>query len=164
MMRHKEDLYIPKSLFERPTAAMMKMRRDMRAHERKYRSTSRPTIPTIKLSSHVMKASPEPDHIMDWLMHEEWGLLHALQTYQSIPMNMALLSPGHTPNWDLVADSINNCSRLHRSYKQCKNRYESVIVPREEGKLLYDAVPKKQKKQKTVYKTQSEVKVLSLLD
>ncbi len=39
-----------------------------------------------------------------------------------------------------------------RSSKQCKLRYETVIVPREEGRILYDMNPRKQKKTKGIYK------------
>lgn len=163
MMRHKEEsVYAPRSLFDRPSPALMKMRRDMKLH--KYRAIIRPPVTVLKNSSHVTKSSPEPDHAIDWLIYEEWGLLHSIQSYQGLPLNTVILSPGHTPNWDMVADSVNNGTRLHRSPKHCRGRYESVIIPREEGKLLYDTPPKKQKKQKTsVYKTPqvSEVSVYS---
>ncbi|KAL0125638.1 hypothetical protein PUN28_004615 [Cardiocondyla obscurior] len=153
MMRHKEEsVYAPRSLFDRPSPALMKMRRDMKLY--KYRAVVRPPMPVLKTSSHVVKTSPEPDQAMDWLIYEEWGLLHSIQNYQNLPLNTMILSPGHTPNWDMVADSINNGARLFRSPKHCRGRYESVIIPREEGKLLYDTTPKKQKKQKgSVYKT-----------
>lgn len=155
MMRHKEEsVHAPRSLFDRPSPALMKMRRDMKLY--KYRAIVRPPMPVLKTSSHVTKTSPEPDQAMDWLVYEEWGLLHSIQNYQNLPLNTMILSPGHTPNWDMVADSINNGARLYRSPKHSRNRYESVIIPREEGKLLYDTAPKKQKKQKTsVYKTLS---------
>ncbi|XP_050451376.1 helicase domino isoform X5 [Cataglyphis hispanica] len=153
MMRHKEEsVYAPRSLFDRPSPALMKMRRDMKSH--KYRTIVRPPVTVLKNSSHVTKNSPEPDHAIDWLIYEEWSLLHSIQSYQGLPLNTIILSPGHTPNWDMVADCVNNGTRLHRSPKHCRGRYESVIIPREEGKLLYDTPPKKQKKQKgSVYKT-----------
>ena len=53
-----------------------------------------------------------------------------------------------TPNWDLVADVVNVSSSVFRSPKQCKNRYESTIIPREEGKLYYDVNQRKPKKTK----------------
>lgn len=64
-----------------------------------------------------------------------------------------VISPAHQPNWDLVADVVNCCSRVYRSAKQCKYRYENVVIPREEGRILYDMNPKKQsKKTKGIYK------------
>lgn len=150
-MRHKEEsVYAPRSLFDRPSPALMKIRRDMKLH--KYRIV-RPPIPLPGIKpSHISKSSVDQEHVLDWMIHEDWALLQAIQIYQGLPLNLMILSPGHTPNWDLVADIVNNTSRIYRSPKQCRSRYESVIVPREEGKLLYDTTPKKQKKQKGVYK------------
>ncbi|XP_015599063.1 helicase domino isoform X2 [Cephus cinctus] len=151
-MRHKEEsVYAPRSLFDRPSPALTKMRRDMKLH--KYRAIVRPPIPMTGIKpTPMLKPTPEPDNVLDWMVHEDWALLQAIQIYQGLPLNLMILSPGHTPNWDLVADIVNNTSRIYRSPKQCRSRYESVIVPREEGKLLYDTTPKKQKKQKGVYK------------
>lgn len=55
-------------------------------------------------------------------------------------------SPAHIPNWDLVADIVNGCSRTYRSPKQCKNRFENFIAAREEGRAVYDPSPRKMKK------------------
>lgn len=52
-----------------------------------------------------------------------------------LPLNLTIVSPAHTPNWDLVSDVVNSCSRIYRSSKQCRSRYENVIIPREEGKV-----------------------------
>lgn len=80
-------------------------------------------------------------------------LLQSVQTIFDVPLNLMVVSPAHLPNWDLVADIVNSCSRVYRSAKQCKNRYENVIIPREEGRILYDINPKKQsKKTKGIYK------------
>ena len=78
--------------------------------------------------------------------------LQVVQTLLELPLNLMVVSPAQIPNWDLVADVVNASSRLYRSPKMCKNRYEAVIVPREEGKILYDINPKKQKKNKGLYK------------
>lgn len=52
-----------------------------------------------------------------------------------LPLNLTIVSPAHTPNWDLVSDVVNACSRIYRSSKQCRSRYETVLIPREEGKV-----------------------------
>lgn len=101
-------------------------------------------------------------------------MLQAVKQLLELPLNLAIVSPAHTPNWDLVSDVVNSCSRIYRSPKQCRNRYENVIIPREEGKvtmtqsilflinaefclilslfvqLVYEANPKK--KTKSIYK------------
>ncbi len=71
---------------------------------------------------------------------------------QELPVSLMTNSPSIIPNWDLVADMVNACSRTYRSSKQCRARYENVIMPREEGKILYDINPRKQKKSKGIYK------------
>lgn len=76
----------------------------------------------------------------------------AVQTLLNLPLNLTVVSPAHIPNWDLVAEVVNSCSRVYRSVKQCKARYENVIIPREEGRILYDVSPRKQKKTKGIYK------------
>lgn len=60
-----------------------------------------------------------------------------------LPLNLTIVSPAHTPNWDLVSDVVNSCSRIYRSSKQCRSRYESVLIPREEGKV---SVPQRRRR------------------
>ncbi len=77
-----------------------------------------------------MKASPllpvrpieEPDTTPEWLVHEDWILLQAVQNLLELPLNLVILTPAHTPNWDLVSDMVNSYSRSYRSPKQCRNR------------------------------------------
>lgn len=104
----------------------------------------------------------EPEGIAEWAIYEDMALLNIIQNMQGLPLNLMLLSPGHTPNWDLVADVVNQISRVYRTPKQCRSRYEHVIVPREEGKLIEN--PKKQpKKTKNPTKPQSPPKPIRAL-
>lgn len=146
-IRKEESVYAPRSLFERPSPALMKMRRDLKLQ--KYRGIVRPPVPVS-----AIKATPrphnEPESVPEWMVTEEMALLQAVKS-QGLPLNLMILSPAHIPNWDLVSDLVNNTSRIYRSARQCRNRYETIILPREEG--LYDANQKKQKKTKGVCKT-----------
>ncbi|XP_071946523.1 helicase domino-like isoform X2 [Antedon mediterranea] len=138
----------PRSLFDRPSSAWHKMRRD--AKQQKMRDMVKPMkpLPTV----HKPEIDTQQDR-PEWLINEDWALLQTIQTLLELPLSLQVLVPGHTINWELVSDVVNSCSRIYRSPKQCKNRYESVIVPREEGKILYDTNPKKQKKSKGLYKS-----------
>ncbi|XP_022250926.1 helicase domino-like [Limulus polyphemus] len=113
-----------------------------------------PTPPTEENDLYV-------DHSLGFLYEEsimtesQLPPVFVIQSLQGLPLNLTVLSPAHIPNWDLVADVFNSVSRTYRSPKQCKARYESVIVPREEGRILYDTNPKKQKKTKGIYKTKN---------
>lgn len=64
-----------------------------------------------------------------------FAVSQAVKQLLELPLNLTIVSPAHTPNWDLVSDVVNSCSRIYRSPKQCRNRYENVIIPREEGKV-----------------------------
>uniref|UniRef100_T1JC71 Helicase domino n=1 Tax=Strigamia maritima TaxID=126957 RepID=T1JC71_STRMM len=153
-IRKDEAVCVPRSLFDRPTAAVLKMRRDLKMQ--KLRGMSRMQIPAHKPPQAASKPSPEVQiENCDWLIQEDWALLQAVQALLELPLSLTVLSPAHTPNWDMVADVVNSTSHYYRSPKQCKNRYELVIVPREEGKILYDTNPKKQKKSKGIYRTKN---------
>lgn len=104
----------------------------------------------------------EPEGMAEWAIYEDAAILNVIQNIQGLPLNLLLLSPGHTPNWDFVADVVNQISRVYRPAKQCRYRYEAVIVPREEGKLIEN--PKKQpKKSKNPFKPPSPPKTIRAL-
>ncbi|MCJ8735402.1 hypothetical protein PDJAM_G00246280 [Pangasius djambal] len=86
-------------------------------------------------------------------LFDKASMLKAVKQLLELPLNLTIVSPAHTPNWDLVSDVVSSCSRIYRSPKQCRSRYENVIIPREEGKLIYEANPKK--KTKSIYKTKN---------
>ncbi|XP_055918769.1 helicase domino isoform X2 [Eupeodes corollae] len=146
----KDDNFIaPRSLFDRPSGAVAKIRRDLKLQ--RYRGIFKPNvqIPGLKPQT-TTKSLVEPEGMVEWSIYEDIAIVHVLSNLQGLPINLMLLSPGHTPNWDLVAEIVNMYSKTYRSPKHCRWRYEAVIVPREEGKLLES--PKKQKKMKSVMK------------
>ncbi|XP_028905954.1 E1A-binding protein p400 isoform X5 [Ornithorhynchus anatinus] len=150
--RHGEVVIPPRSLFDRATPGMLKMRREGKEQKKnillKQQTQFAKPLPTfVKPTTETGQDNPE------WLISEDWALLQAVKQLLELPLNLAVMSPAHTPNWDLVSDVVNSCSRVYRSSKQCRNRYENVIIPREEGKLLYEANPKK--KAKNIYKSKN---------
>ncbi|KAG5670971.1 hypothetical protein PVAND_001199 [Polypedilum vanderplanki] len=147
----KDDGYIPpRSLFDRPSPALLKMRKDLKQQRNRGLIRSMP-MANFKQQQIPMKPLIEPEGMAEWLIFEDHAILNVIQNLQGLPLNLMLISPGHTPNWDLVADIVNQTSRTYRSPKQCRWRYDAVILPREEGKLLDS--PKKQKKNKALLKT-----------
>ncbi|XP_050535331.1 helicase domino isoform X2 [Daktulosphaira vitifoliae] len=138
--------HLPRSMFDRASGALLKMRNDIRLQ--RYRGINRPMNMTLASLKPPLPARPvqEPAHVPDWLIHEDYALLQAVQRVQEMTLNLVILCPAHTPNWDLVSELVNMMSRVYRSPKQCKNRYESVIVAREEGRMLQEQLLKKQKK------------------
>uniref|UniRef100_A0A8C8S7I0 E1A binding protein p400 n=1 Tax=Pelusios castaneus TaxID=367368 RepID=A0A8C8S7I0_9SAUR len=131
--RHGETVIPPRSLFDRATPGMLKMRREGKEQKKnillKQQTQFAKPLPTlVKPAAEAGQDNPE------WLISEDWALLQAVKQLLELPLNLAVMSPAHTPNWDLVSDVVNSCSRVYRSPKQCRNRYENIIIPREEGK------------------------------
>ncbi|XP_063310461.1 E1A-binding protein p400-like [Pelobates fuscus] len=150
--RHGESVVPPRSLFDRATPAMLKVRREGKEQKKnillKQQTQFAKPLPT--LAKPATESGPDNP---EWLISEDWALLQAVKHLLELPLNLTVVSPAHTPNWDLVSDVVNSCSRIYRSSKQCRSRYESVIIPREEGKLMFEANPKK--KTKSIYKTKN---------
>uniref|UniRef100_A0A3Q1JB53 Uncharacterized protein n=1 Tax=Anabas testudineus TaxID=64144 RepID=A0A3Q1JB53_ANATE len=147
---HGETVIPPRSLFEK--ASMLKVRREGKDQKKNFSLKqqapfAKPLPSLVKPAMEVGQDNPE------WLISEDWALLQAVKQLLELPLNLTIVSPAHTPNWDLVSDVVNSCSRIYRSPKQCRNRYENVIIPREEGKLVYEANPKK--KTKSIYKSKN---------
>lgn len=149
IQRKEDTVYAPRSLFERPSPALMKMRRELKL---KYRALIKPTMPLtgVKMTT-SSKPAVDPPCFHSWTIHEDMALLNVIQNYQRLPLNLMIVMAGHTPNWDFVADYVNTISVTYRSPKQCRNRYENVLMPREEGKQMYDVALARKKKNKNLY-------------
>ena len=80
----------------------------------------------------------EAENTPDWLIQEDWALLQAVTELIKLPLSLQSQWPAHTPNWHLVSDMVNAVSRYYRGWRQCKSRYESIIQPREEGRIHFD--------------------------
>lgn len=150
-IRREEMFCAPRSLFDRPTPAIARIRRDLK--NQRYRGAFKPYIQIPGWKPPIpQKALTEPEGMAEWCIFEDIAILHVLVNLQGLPCNLMLLSPGHTPNWDLVSEIVNTSSKTFRSPKQCRWRYETVIQPREDGKLTES--PKKQKKLKAALRTE----------
>lgn len=131
LSRKEDSSTAPKSLFH--SAQILKMRRDLKLQ--KYRSFVRPSI-SIPGKSSVQKPQVEQSPLHEWTIHEDIALLKVVQNYLGLPMNLIAIKPGHTPNWDFVSDYVNTVSITYRSPKQCRQRYETHLIQREEDKRL----------------------------
>ncbi|XP_056319297.1 E1A-binding protein p400 isoform X2 [Danio aesculapii] len=148
---HGESVIPPRSLFDK--ASLLKVRRDVKDQKKNF--SLKQQAPFAKPLPSLLKPAMESGQDNpEWLISEDWALLQAVKQLLELPLNLTIVSPAHTPNWDLVSDVVNSCSRIYRSPKQCRYRYENVIIPREEGKLIYEANPKKNKT-KSIYKSKN---------
>lgn len=130
--RHGEGIVPPRSLFDRATPGMLRIRRE--GKEKKSVLLKQQTQFAKPLPAFAKPAAEAAADNPEWLISEDWALLQAVKQLLELPLNLTIVSPAHTPNWDLVSDVVNSCSRIYRSSKQCRNRYENVLIPREEGK------------------------------
>ncbi|CAG2161571.1 unnamed protein product [Oppiella nova] len=168
--RKEEGFNIPRSVFDRPSTAIIKIRRELILQKLKivvvtgpenaaiHRTLSslHPSValpPSGPIPAPVHKAAqvfsgPLQDSIPKWAVHEDWAVLQVLQYFQDLPLNLVVISPGHQPNWDLVSDVVNLISCNYRSPKLCRYHYEVAIVPREEGKPVTDTSTPKPKQKK----------------
>jgi len=73
-------------------------------------------------------------------------MMQAVQQVLDMPLSLVTMMPAHTPNWNLVSDVVNVIASCYRSPTQCKQRFESVIVQREDGKQSVIAEPLTPKK------------------
>ncbi|XP_078524091.1 E1A-binding protein p400 isoform X5 [Lissotriton helveticus] len=151
-LRHGETVVPPRSLFDRAAPSMLKMRRE--GKEQKKNILLKQQTQFAKPLPALVKPTTEPGQDNpEWLISEDWALLQAVKQLLELPLSLAIVSPAHTANWDLVSDVVNSCSRIHRSSKQCRTRYENVIIPREEGKIVFEVSPKK--KAKNIFKNKN---------
>jgi len=67
--------HLPRSMFDRSSSALLKMRNDIRIQ--RYRGINRPMTMTLASLKPPLPARPvpEPPHVPDWLIHEDYALL-----------------------------------------------------------------------------------------
>ncbi|CAL8084425.1 unnamed protein product [Orchesella dallaii] len=146
--RREDPIFAPKSLFDRPTPAMAKLRRDLRLQRYSCRPPSASpkatlgpgsiTFPIVTPGTPKTPPPPMPSDSMDWLIAEDYSLLQTVRNILELPPNLLVVNLAQTPNWDFGAEAVNMVGFSQRTQKQCKWRYENVVAPREEGKLLFD--------------------------
>lgn len=75
--RPNENIFphLPRSMFDRASGALLKMRNDIRIQ--RYRGINRPMTLTLASLKPPLPARPvpEPPHVPDWLIHEDYALL-----------------------------------------------------------------------------------------
>ncbi|KAK3916242.1 Helicase domino [Frankliniella fusca] len=149
--RDESSSQAPRSLFDRPSPALVKMRRDIKLQ--KYRGLVRSPIPNPLKPQIQQRPVQEPEYMPEWLIYEDFCLFKEVQTTQELMLNLLVVTPAHTPNWDYDSECVTNIGRTFRSAKHCRYRYENVVIPREEGKTPFpDTLTKKQKKLKSINK------------
>ena len=71
-MRKEEQPRVPRSLFDRPTAALIKMRRDLKLQKLKQGLVKQSFKPVPVVNKPLMDTNQDNP---EWLIHEDWALL-----------------------------------------------------------------------------------------
>uniref|UniRef100_A0A0B7BEW9 Helicase C-terminal domain-containing protein n=2 Tax=Arion vulgaris TaxID=1028688 RepID=A0A0B7BEW9_9EUPU len=163
--RKEEQPRVPRSLFDKPKEVVMKQRRDakMQRLRQNLQVPAKMIAGRTPLSQQQQQqqppltpiiAKPEPDpNYPEWLVHEEWALLEAVQNIQKLNPDLLVDNPAQIVNWDFVSDFVSVVGRSFRSAKHCRYQYEYVVLPREDGKIIYNM--KQKKTPKSIYKTKN---------
>ncbi|NXK19308.1 EP400 protein, partial [Arenaria interpres] len=117
---HRRMVVPPPSLFEPPK--ILKTQQKSKAHQtllwlKQKTYFARPLSALTKSAADAGQDSPA------WLMAEEVALLEAVKQLRTFPLNLAMVSPAQTVNWDFVSDVVNSCNYVYRSPKQCQHHY-----------------------------------------
>ena len=101
----------------------------------------RSTLQAIKSIYREFEAEPV------WIILEDWALHQAVAALQNLPLSLTIIYPWSISNWDMVSDMVNVVCHCFWSGKQCRARYESRVVSREEDRNMYAATPTKKPRQ-----------------
>ena len=170
-IRKDENVNIPRSLFDKPSPFILKLRKEVKVQKLRGFINGGPdisqlqrilnsfgsnyTLPQPTTLQQQAALSKQPNLILHgtqqesqihWGINEDWALVEIIQYIQELPINLIVLSPGHIPNWDFVSAHVNSKTSTYRSPKLCRHHYETVILPKEEGRGTGEPPTKKLKK------------------
>ncbi|VDO93682.1 unnamed protein product [Soboliphyme baturini] len=114
-----------------PSARFTKSYRQKSVTEVKGRRDSRRPVSPLE-----QKSSDFPE----WNTVEDLALLSIIMDSQRLPYSIVTSSASssncvHTPNWDFVSEWVSASCGHYRSPRQCSQRYQHVILPREDTRL-----------------------------
>lgn len=170
-IRKDENVNIPRSLFDKPSPIILKLRKEVKVQKIRGVIAGGPDItqlqrivsnfgsnvtlpqPTTLQQQAALSKTPnlilhgtQQESQIHWGINEDWALVEVIQQIQELPINLLVLSPGHIPNWDFVSAHVNTKTSTYRSPKLCRHHYETVILPKEEGRSNEQPSTKKLKK------------------
>ncbi|XP_051625131.1 E1A-binding protein p400-like isoform X5 [Manacus candei] len=119
---HRRMVVPPPSLFDQVTPRIMKTRQKSQAQKALPRVPQK-TCFARPLSALTSLAADTGQDGPAWLIAEDMALLKAMEQSRTPPLNLAVVSPAQTANWDFVSDVVNSSNYVYRSPKQCQSRY-----------------------------------------
>ncbi|XP_066835166.1 E1A-binding protein p400-like isoform X1 [Anser cygnoides] len=117
----------PPSLFDQVTPRTLKTRQKSKA-QKAHLLVKQQAYFARPLSAHIKSAAGTWQDSPAWLISEDVALLKVVKELLALPLNLAILSPAQTVNWDFVSDVVNSCNYVYRSPEQCQNHYIKTFV------------------------------------
>ncbi|XP_068510327.1 E1A-binding protein p400-like isoform X9 [Anas acuta] len=117
----------PPSLFDQVTPGTLKARQKSKAQKAHFLVKQQMYF-ARPLSAHIKSAAGTWQDSPAWLISENVALLKAVKELLALPLNLAILSPAQTVNWDFVSNVVNSCNYVYRSPEQCQNHYIKTFV------------------------------------
>uniref|UniRef100_A0A8B9CJV1 Myb-like domain-containing protein n=1 Tax=Anser brachyrhynchus TaxID=132585 RepID=A0A8B9CJV1_9AVES len=117
----------PPSLFDQVTPRTLKTRQKSKA-QKAHLLVKQQAYFARPLSAHIKSAAGTQQDSPAWLISEDVALLKVVKELLALPLNLAILSPAQTVNWDFVSDVVNSCNYVYRSPEQCQNHYIKTFV------------------------------------
>ncbi|NXL88081.1 EP400 protein, partial [Alectura lathami] len=115
----------PPSLFDQVSPRILK---------KQQRSKAQKALPLVKQQmyfarplSALKSAADTAQDSPAWLFDEDVALLKAVKQLLALPLNLAVVSPAQTVNWDFVSDVVNFCNYAYLSPEQCQDRYTKTF-------------------------------------
>ncbi|OTF73126.1 hypothetical protein BLA29_002414, partial [Euroglyphus maynei] len=144
--RRSDDLFnIPKSLFDRSVG---RHRREILLFKSKLWPGSQnlvsisnkaianiDSMPIQNLSTALSRSQqnmPLINRMAEWTINEDYSIIYVLLFMQELPFNLSVIYPGHTPNWDFVADQVNALNCFKRSSKLCRYHFEIMMTDKDD--------------------------------
>ncbi|UXI14410.1 E1a binding protein P400 [Sarcoptes scabiei] len=148
-IRRDDVLNLPKSLFDRATSMINRLRLEIIINKLKLWPGSQNIISSINRvlnSNHLNSIPPRnylsskhhnlnPNMFPRWNPNENYSLFISLYVYQGLPFNLSAIFPGHIVNWDFVSDQINAANFFKRSAKLCRIYFDSLFTMKEDQYL-----------------------------
>jgi hypothetical protein len=128
-----ENIILSRPLFDKPNTALIKLRRDIKMQ--KIKGWTNYKLDLIKSTLPIQHSDLTMHDQTDlaWLPNDDFIILHTLQVILELPLSLQVIAPGHNANWDLISDLVSSSfSHHYRSPSECKKRFETVILKREE--------------------------------
>ncbi|NWU08378.1 EP400 protein, partial [Cephalopterus ornatus] len=124
---HRRLVVPPPSLFDQVAPRIMKTRQKSQA-QKALPGVPQKTYFGRPLSALTSSAADTGQDGPAWLIAEDVALLKAMKQSRTAPLNLAVVSPAQTANWDFVSNVVNSSSYVYRSPKQCQSRYTRAFA------------------------------------